>query len=241
MTTSFYAPPSAIQQGGYVVLPEEEAAHAVRVLRKRPGDEIVVVDGEGGWYRVRLDEVTPRQAAGAILETRRDVGEPGYDLRIGLALLNNRNRYETFLEKAVELGVSEVIPLVTHRTMKASFKPARAHKIALAAMKQCGRSRLISLAEPQPLADVLRNTSADLTFIGHELAAPEQTLAVALDGQSSFGSLCILIGPEGGFTEDEVAEAGRAGYAPVSLGPRRLRAETAALVAASTVMMMRSP
>ena len=234
MTTSFYAPPTAIREGAYVVLPEEEAAHAVRVLRKRPGDEVVVVDGEGGWYRVRFDQMDRRQVAGEILETRREVGEPGYDLSIGLALLNNRNRFETFLEKAVELGVREVLPLMTYRTAKAPFKRER--------------GRLVHLAEPQPLANVLRDTSADpgsgpgqvLAFIGHERTAPERNLAVALAGQPSFHTIRILIGPEGGFTEDELAEAGQAGYAPVSLGPRRLRAETAALVAASTVMITRS-
>jgi len=240
ITTSFYAPPTAIREGAYVVLPEQEAAHAVRVLRKRPGDEIVVVDGEGGWYRVRLDQIDRSQAAGEILETRREVGEPGYDLSIGLALLNNRNRFETFLEKAVELGVREVLPLMTHRTARAPFKRERGRKILLAAMKQCGRSRLVRLAEPQPLANVLHDTSADLAFIGHERTAPEHNLAVALAGQPSFHTIRILIGPEGGFTEDELAEAGQAGYAPVSLGPRRLRAETAALVAASTVMITRS-
>lgn len=241
MTTSFYAPPMAFREGSYVVLPEEEAAHAVRVLRKRPGDEIAVVDGEGGWYRVRLDQADRHQAGGAILETRRDVGEPGYDLSIGLAVLNNRNRFEVFLEKAAELGVSEVLPLRTHRAERASFKRERAHKIVLAAMKQCGRSRLVRLAGPQPLTDVLQNTHTDLAFIAHEQAATEHNLAVALAEEPSFRTIRILIGPEGGFTEDEIAEAAQAGFPPASLGPRRLRAETAALVAASTVMMTRTP
>ena len=155
----------------------------------------------------------------------------------------------------MELGVREVLPLMTHRTARVPFKRERGRKILLAEMKQCGRSRLVRLAEPQPLANVLRDTSADpgsslsprrrgsgqvLAFIGHERTAPEHNLAVALAGQPSFRTIRILIGPEGGFTEDELAEAGQAGYAPVSLAPRRLRAETAALVAASTVMITRS-
>jgi len=246
MTTSFYAPPSAFREPDYVELPEEEAAHAVQVLRKRPGDEIVVVDGDGGWYRVRLDQLDRRKAAGKILERRREVGEPVYDLSIGLSLLKSRHRFETFLEKAVELGVSEVLPLMTHRTEQRRFRVDRARKILLAAMKQSGRSRLVRLAEPQPLADVLRDNSVApgsgqaLTLIGHERTAPEHSLSLALAGQPSARTIRILIGPEGGFTEEEVAQARQAGYAPVSLGPRRLRAETAALVAASTVMITRS-
>ena len=236
--TSFYAPPSAIREGKYVVLPDDEAAHAVRVLRKRPGDEIVVVDGEGGWYRVRLDHAGRNTASGVIIETRREVGEPAYALSIGLALLKNRGRFETFLEKAVELGVSEVIPLQTHRTEVMRFNRQRAGKVIIAAMKQSGRSRLARLAVPQPLAHILQDTDVDLAFIAHEQTAPAHSLARALARQPTARRIRIVIGPEGGFTEDEIAEAQQAGYAPVSLGPRRLRAETAALVAASTVMMI---
>ena len=237
MTTSFYAPPSAFREAAYVVLPDDEAAHAVRVLRKRPGDEIVVVDGEGGWYRVRLDHVDRGHASGVVLETRREVGEPGYDLSIGLALLKNRARFETFLEKAVELGVSEVIPLQTHRTEAAHLKRQRAGKVVVAAMKQSGRSRLVRLAEPQPLARVLDEHPVDCGFIAHEQTASEEHLAAALARYPSAHRLQILIGPEGGFTDEEVAGAQEAGDAAVSLGPRRLRAETAALVAAAAVMM----
>ena len=239
MTTSFYAPLSAFREADYVVLPDDEAAHAVRVLRKRPGDEIVVVDGEGGWHRVRLDHVDRHNAAGMVLETRREVGEPDYALSIGLALLKNRGRFETFLEKAVELGVREVLPLKTRRTEAAHLKMQRAAKVLVAAMKQSGRSRLAQLAEPQPLARVLHGDAVDFACIAHEQTEPAHSLAAALARHPAARRIRILIGPEGGFTDEEVAEAQRAGYAPVSLGPRRLRAETAALVAASAVMMRR--
>jgi len=239
MTTSFYAPLSAIREQAYVVLPEDEAAHAVRVLRKRPGDEIVVVDGAGGWHRVRLDHADRKGASGTILETRREVGEPAYALSIGLALLKNRSRFETFLEKAVELGVREVIPLRTHRTGKGQFKVHRAEQVLIAAMKQCGRSRLVRLAAPQPLAAVLGQGDVDLALLAHEQAAPDRSLVRVLAAHPAAPSLRVLIGPEGGFTDEEVEAARQAGYAPVSLGPRRLRAETAALVAASAVMTAR--
>lgn len=240
MTTSFYAPPSALRDGRYVVLPDDEAAHAVRVLRKHPGDEIVVVDGEGGWYRVRLDQVDRRQAAGTVLETRREVGEPAYTLSVGLALLKQRGRFETFLEKAVELGVSTVLPLHTHRTEVAHFKAERAGKVVVAAMKQCGRSRLLRVAAPQPLTQVFSDDAPGLTLIAHEQTASEHGLGEALARQPEARHIRILVGPEGGFTDDEVAQAQQAGYAPVSLGPRRLRAETAALAAAAAVMLTRS-
>ena len=236
MTTSFYAPPSAFEEGD-VALPEDEASHAIRVLRKRVGDEIVVVDGEGGWFRVRLDRVDRRRASGKVLETRREVGEPPYTLSIGLAVLKNRGRFETFLEKAVELGVSEVIPLQTHRTEGRHFNMQRAHKVVVAAMKQSGRSRRVRLSAPLALDDLWQRAPVDLACIGHEQTVHEQHLAQVLAQQQGVQHIRILIGPEGGFTEEEIDRARQGGYRAVSLGPRRLRAETAGLVAASTVMM----
>lgn len=236
MTTSFYAPPSAFRDA-YVTLPEDEARHVGRALRKQPGDEIVVVDGVGGWHRVLLDHVDQRTAAGRVVETRHGVGEPGYDLCIGLALLKNRNRYETFLEKAVELGVSEIVPLQTTRTEKGRLKRQRAENILVAAMKQCGRSCLPVLAESQSLTDLLSHSSADRHLLCHEQVDTSHTLAAALSQTPTSRSLCVLVGPEGGFTEDEVEAALQAGAELVSLGPRRLRAETAAIVAAAGVML----
>lgn len=240
MTTPFYAPPDAFRPAGFVTLPDDEAAHAVRVLRHRPGDEIVVVDGVGGWHRVRLDRVDQRRAAGTVLATRTDVGEPPYRLSIGLALLKNRNRFETFLEKAVELGVSEVIPLITRRTEKGGLKRQRAENLLVAAMKQSGRSRLVHLADPRRFEDVLADPEPPLRFLAHEAAGADAALFPSLAAGVPEG-LRLLVGPEGGFTDDEVATAAAAGYRLVSLGPRRLRAETAAIAAATGIMLALNP
>lgn len=242
MTTFFYAPPSS-RQGNRITLPEEEARHATRVLRKKPGDEILVVDGEGGWFRTRLEEVGKNAVVGEIVEQRRDVGEPGYRLTVGMALLKNTGRFETFLEKAVELGVAAVVPLVTARTEKARLKKARAENILVAAMKQSERSRLVRLEEPTDvrvwLAEKAGRDDAQ-ALICHEATASEQSIYRALAGRPDAPRIEVLVGPEGGFSEDEVAAAEKAGFAPVSLGPRRLRAETAALTATAAVMLARS-
>lgn len=235
MTTTFYASPSQFRNGR-VVLPDDEARHAARVLRHGPGDEIVVVDGAGGRYRVRLTETGKRSAAGEVVAVEREVGEPGYRLRVGLGTLKNASRFETFAEKAVELGVSEIVPLVTERTERMSLKAQRMENILVAAMKQSGRSRLPTLTDPQPLADVLAG-SADVRILCHESADPEALLPRVLsrDGQAS--AITVLVGPEGGFSEAEVAAAEDAGWTVASLGPRRLRAETAAITAAAAVML----
>lgn len=240
MTTTFYVPPSSIR-GERVVLPADEARHAVRVLRKRPGDEIIVVDGEGGWYRVRLDRAGDEKAMGIVLETRRGVGEPPYHLTIGLGLLKRRSRFETFVEKAVELGVSAMVPLRTARTEKQGLKAERTMNIVTAAMKQCGRSRLPSLAAPTPLPDMLEAGDYDVAFVAHEQVVEGGSIHEALTAAQGTERVLVLVGPEGGFTDDEVAQAAAAGSRPVSLGPRRLRAETAGIAAAVAVQEALEP
>lgn len=235
MTTAFFAPPDAFR-GGRVWLSAEEAHHAVRVLRASVGEEVVVVDGEGGWHRVRLDHLDRQQAQGTVLERRADVGEPSYHLTVGLALLKNPGRFETFLEKAVELGVHTVVPLQTVRTEQPRFKSVRYDHLLIAAMKQCGRSRKVCLTEPRPLSEILAASPA-LSLICHEQADPAQTLPAVLARHPAVRHLRVLVGPEGGFSDDEVRQALAAGYLPVRLGPRRLRAETAALTAAAGVML----
>jgi 16S rRNA (uracil1498-N3)-methyltransferase len=236
VTTTFYVPPSDINDGR-VVLPDDEARHAVRVLRHGPGDEVLVVDGAGGRYRVRLTETDKRRAAGEVVAVEREVGEPAYRLRIGLGGLKNASRFETFAEKAVELGVSEIVPLVTERTERMSLKAQRMENILVAAMKQSGRSRIPALTAPQPLADVLADERASLRVLCHESADPDAMLTRLLTTASATGDVTVLVGPEGGFSETEVAEAREAGWTVASLGPRRLRAETAAMVAAAAVML----
>ena len=235
MTTTFYAPPAAFN-GMYVELPDDEARHAVKVLRMQPGDELVVVDGVGRRHRVVLTEASKQRAVGQVLETEQEVDEAAVALTLGLALLKNRNRFETALEKAVELGVRRIIPLMTARTEKGGLKTARAENILVAAMKQSGRCRLPDLAAPTDFTEAL-TTEADLALIAHEDAAGEHGIFRVLKQHPFVHRVRVLVGPEGGFTDEEVAQAQAAGYQLASLGPRRLRAETAAITAAAAVML----
>lgn len=236
MTTSFYVPSERIS-GTRFSLSDEEARHASRVLRLAPGDEIVLVDGAGGWYGAVIDYTDKRSVGGHILETRREVGEPDYELTIAMALVKNRNRFETFLEKAVELGVSRVVPLITSRTEKEGFREQRAEGILVAAMKQSGRSRLTSLESPVALSQFLDREGADLGFCCHERAGGDSGILARLRSREGARKITVLVGPEGGFTDEEVVLADHAGYTTVSLGSRRLRAETAAIAAAAAVSL----
>lgn len=223
------------------MLPADEARHAVKVLRNGAGDEIVAVDGEGGWYRIELTHVDDRTAGGRVVEHREDVGEPPFDLTLAIAVIKQRSRFETFLEKAVELGVNTIAPITTERTIKEAIREKRAENILASAMKQCGRSRMPQLRAPVAFDEFLKTASEApppaVGFICHEGAAVQTTFSDALAMEKSISRITVLIGPEGGFTDAEVENAIGAGFGAVSLGKRRLRAETAAIVATAAVML----
>jgi 16S rRNA (uracil1498-N3)-methyltransferase len=237
MTTNFYAPPSAVR-GSRVVLPNDEARHLRSVLRAEPGDEIVVVDGEGGWYHVQIDHLGAEQVVGSIVERREDVGEPDVHVTLGLGILTTRSRFETFVEKAVELGVRRIVPLTTRYTERDSIRADRLRKVMIAALKQCRRSRLPKLADPQSPAALLAGATADRRLLCHGDAEETSLQSVLRDRPTS---VLALVGPEGGFAPDEVDAAVEAGCTPVTLGRRRLRAETAGIVAVSAVMLHSEP
>ena len=237
MTTTFYAPPSAFRNG-YVTLPESEARHAAGVLRRGGGEEIVVVDGEGGWHRVQLDKARKESTSGQVIDTRQDVGETPGELTVGLALLKNKNRFETFLEKATELGADRVVPLQTRRTEKKGLRRDRAERLLVAALKQCGRSRLPELTDVLPLRDAVRSCGGSQPILCHEDAPTGQSLTQVLK-ESDAPSISLWLGPEGGFSDDEVTWAEEENLTLARLGPRRLRAETAAIVATGTAMLWR--
>lgn len=195
MKHTFFAPPDAISEN-IIIFPEDEAHHAVRVLRIRTGDEVAVVDGEGYWYRATLEVLGRKKLVGLVREHRAGVGEPSYDLTIGVGMLKNVSRFETFLEKAVELGVRRVIPLITKRSERSRIKMKRIDTIVMTAMKQTGRSERMEIAEPvkfRKWLKVLPGAQDEFRAICHERAAHDQNLATALaatgikDDDSHFG------------------------------------------------------
>lgn len=215
-----------------VTLPQAESHHASRVVRHRPGDEIRVFDGAGTGYLVRLTMVDADRVSGEVVEERPNENEPAYDLTLAVGLLKQHARLETLVEKATELGVSTIIPLTTSRTEKAGVRRERLDKVIMAAAKQAGRSRLPRVADPATFSEYLQAAQGSLRMICHEAAHDSPLISDVLP-QAQGASIHIMIGPEGGFTDDEVAAAQSTGFRVVHLGDRRLRAETAAIVAAT--------
>lgn len=243
MTTPFFAPPDAFDGAGRVRLPDDEARHATRVLRLGAGEEVAVVDGLGGWHTVRLDDVAKDRAAGTVVTTRREVGEPPRPVAVALPPLKSSDRFEWALEKAVELGVTDLVALQTARTEGRLPKDTRLHGVAVAAMKQTLRTRLVrvhTVALAGLAAFRLPTGEALAPLLLHESADPAARLDLRLAEVDTIDAVpCVLVGPEGGFTPAEVAAAEASGWPVASLGPRRLRAETAAVAACTALLLHR--
>jgi 16S rRNA (uracil1498-N3)-methyltransferase len=228
----FYAPPSAVS-GGELRIGGGEFNHLSHVMRKQVGDRLMVVDGCGHAYEVEIVELS-RHAARCVIRTPHGrVHEPSIHLSIAAALLKNPSRFDYLVEKSTEIGVSQIDPLLTERTIPGHGKQERWKKIALGAMKQSQRSVLPYVSSPGRFPDFVRSAPAGrLLLIAHESVTGPSLRDVLKDHQS----ITIAIGPEGGFTDEEIADAMSAGFTPVTLGERRFRSETAALVAAAVIL-----
>ncbi|MCM1150700.1 MAG: 16S rRNA (uracil(1498)-N(3))-methyltransferase [Alistipes sp.] len=223
---------------------EEESRHCVRVLRLREGDRLHATDGRGTLYECRVAEADPRGCTVEILSAERNFEPLGYRLAMGVAPTKNADRFEWFLEKATEVGVTSVVPLETEHSERRVFNPRRGEHIITAAMKQSLKAFRPELQAVTPLDEVLRRPFEGRKFIAHCAEARSE------GGKSYFPqtlrpgeAALVLIGPEGDFSADEIDRALACGFEEIALGPQRLRTETAALVAvvmAATVNGMKN-
>jgi len=233
----FYTHPKNISPGK-IVIDGEEFSHLTRVMRKKAGDVIRIVDGAGAAYDMRLEEIRKKTAHGIILSSYPSHNEPEIKLTLAVGILKNPSKFDFLVEKATEIGVYTIVPLKTERTIPSHAKTERWQKLALAAMKQCGRSYLPKVRELITLEDYLHEENRfDLKLIAHEKQV-EQT-KVRNRTSSSSGSVVILIGSEGGFSEEEFKSCINAGYEHLCFGARRLRTETAAIASSSLILIPR--
>lgn len=214
--------------------PPDESKHMVKVLRKKEGDILHATDGKGQLFRIRILQAHPRHCTAEIVDVSRDEPSP-YRLRLAVAPPKNIARFEWFLEKATEIGVHEITPLFCERSERNQLKQERLTRILESAMKQSLRTFLPTLNPAIALPDFLLQAQPGLNCIAHCAAQEKTDLKDIVTG---FPDLTILIGPEGDFTDREIRLALDKGYRPVSLGQGRLRTETAAIVAATTVALL---
>lgn len=216
-------------------LDADEAKHCLKVLRHRPGDEIHGIDGEGTYFRARITGTAGQEALLEIVEAVEGWGEHGQRVVLGISPLHARDRFEWAMEKAVELGVTDIFPLECARTSRQNLRYDRLNGILLSALKQCKRSALPVLHPLAPVAEVVAQLQA----------IPVRMLAWCERGTPVGQSLvpaqdsALLIGPEGDFTPQEALAAEQAGFSLVSLGETRLRTETAAIYGLSAMKFVR--
>ena len=241
----FYAPPPALSasatQGDRIALSADESHHLLRVLRLTRGDEVYVFDGCGNEFKAAFIGVDGKCAAVEIIERLTDVVESPLPLTLALALMKGE-KFDLVVQKATELGVHRVVPLVTeHADVKLKDEQAgrrleRWQRISLEALKQSGRRRLVEITEPTTLTKFLAMEEAGAAIAN--LYFNERggaSLKDALAGVGEESAVTVFVGPEGGWGEQEFGLFERHGCVAVTLGRRILRAETAAIVAVALV------
>jgi 16S rRNA (uracil1498-N3)-methyltransferase len=219
-----------------LTLPEDEGRHAIKVLRSNEGDELRLVDGRGGIYRAFVQRIDKKDCVVRIADELQGFGQRPYRLTLAVAPTKNDQRFEWFLEKATEMGIDRIVPLIGARSEKERTKPERFRKILIAAMKQSNKAYLPELEDPVPFGEFLERIEDEQAFIAHCYQEPQRT--PLKDAYEQGGNVTIMIGPEGDFTPQEVEEAMEGGVRPVSLGKAVLRTETAAVAACHTIALM---
>jgi 16S rRNA (uracil1498-N3)-methyltransferase len=226
----FVAPPIAFaaEADRRVVLAGDEARHLAGVMRARIGDEVTLFDGSGSEFAARIVKLG-KQAVELEVVGRQEISrELARTLTLGVALPKG-DRQKWLVEKATELGTTRLVPLVTERGVAQPVEAAldRLRRSVIEASKQCGRNRLLEIGEPQTLAEFAAMAPPGaLRLIAHPGGAEASTLGTG-------GELWAAVGPEGGFTDAEVAAAEQARWQRVSLGRAILRVETAAMALAA--------
>ncbi|KOS05384.1 16S rRNA methyltransferase [Flavobacterium akiainvivens] len=226
----FYNPDIQPNDASFI-FDKEESRHIVKVLRKKEGDIIHITNGKG--YLITSQVVFANEKKCEVKITGPELHEPmPYRLHLAVAPTKMNDRYEWFLEKAVEIGITEITPLICEHSERTVFKADRFEKILQSAMKQSLQYYMPVLHEPVPFSSFVKAQRDGLTFIAHCEETDKKLLKTEIKPAEA---ITILIGPEGDFSTKEIAQALGLGYVPVSLGNTRLRTETAAVVAAHSV------
>ncbi len=223
----FYQP--AIVSGDTVqLLTEDDSRHAIKTLRLAVGDPIAVTDGHGNHYSAVIHTADTRRCSFRIIDVQTTPSRP-FSIRICVAPTKNLDRIEWFVEKAVEVGIERISFFFGQHSERRVLKLERLEKIAVSAMKQSLQAYLPTLDDALSFGELLKTISENERFIAH-LPANEPPIHLGKRAAPN-GQYAVLIGPEGDFSDKEIQQAVTAGFQMVTLGPNRLRTETAALSA----------
>ena len=216
-------------------LDETESKHCVRVLRLEKGDEITLVDGRGGFFTAEITDPNPKRCAVTVIKSELNFGLRNFQVQVAIAPTKNIERIEWFLEKATEIGINRVTPLLCRHSERKEIKHDRLEKVMVSAIKQSLKAYLPKLDELTKFSDLIRQPFNGQKFIAH---CEEQHRDLLKNVMVPGRNYLILIGPEGDFSPEEIQMAMTAGFVPVSLGDSRLRTETAGVVACHTFNLL---
>lgn len=231
----YYALPQNIKNGTLVIT-DDEAKHLSKVLRKDAGSEILVTDGTGNLYSCTIESIGKKEITCSINDRHYNVNEPAIKLTAYISLLKNPSRFEFAIEKLTELGIYGIQPIITERVIsKEKDKSERWQSIALSAMKQSQRCVLPKVNKPVDYNIAIKNCNDSVKLIAHEKSSPPLLKEREPGGEGA--TIALFIGPEGGFTGEEIELAANHGLKVISLGSRKYRSETAAITAAALILI----
>jgi len=219
--------------GDEIKLDSEESRHLAKVLRLKTGDEVAATDGMGKLYLAVVQEANPKEAVLKILSTQ-NTKEGSFYVEIAAAPTKNINRWEWFLEKSTEIGIDAIHPITTDKSERKVLKEERQIRILKSAMKQSLKLKLPRLSALQKFEAFVSSDFDGEKYIAHCHDSDKMPLKQHPKGTKAL----ILIGPEGGFSIEEIKTAKKFGFKAVSLGSSRLRTETAAIVACHTINLI---
>jgi 16S rRNA (uracil1498-N3)-methyltransferase len=221
----FYTPD--INSDSYF-LNEEESKHCIKVLRFQKGSLLNLVDGNGGFYDAIVEEAHPKRTKINILKVHENYGRRNHYLHIAIAPTKNIERVEWFLEKATEIGIDEITPIICERSERREVKIERLNKVITTAVKQSIKAFHPKLNYPETFTDIVLKSKHSSKFIAHCVESKKFAIKEQFKPNSDY---IVLIGPEGDFTSSEIDLAMNHNFVPIGLGNSRLRTETAALAA----------
>ena len=214
-----------------IILSSEESKHTTKVLRKKYGDVLEFTDGKGNFYKAEITVADSRKCRLKIVSSEQKEKQHNYHLHIAIAPTKNMDRFEWFLEKATEIGIDEITPIICSRSERKVIKTQRCNRILLSAMKQSLKFHLPKLNEAISFQEFTNQNFEGRKYIAH----CEKSDKLELRKENAAERTLILIGPEGDFSTTEIEMALQNQFKAVSLGTSRLRTETAGIVAVHTI------
>ncbi|MDR6301650.1 16S rRNA (uracil(1498)-N(3))-methyltransferase [Mesonia maritima] len=224
--------PSVDENDAFISFPKAESRHILKVLRKKTGDELLVTNGKGNLFSATITEISNSKCIAKVNSVKTDE-KKSFSIHIAIAPTKKNDRFEWFLEKATEIGIDKITPIICDHSERKVVKLDRFERVLQSALKQSLQYTIPTIEEPLSFQEFINKKTTDSCFIAHcEEDEEKNPLKNNIELHQNY---TILIGPEGDFSSEEIKTAIHKNYKPVSLGKNRLRTETAAIVACHTI------